>query len=147
MDEFDGSWCRPGELKRLVNHLPLTVETKGGHRQFRAEYVFITSNWSPLGWWKNPKPQDIDPIRRRITAEFQHVHTNAVLGGRTLPVVLVNLVKGRWHMHPLFRYLVDCPELGLVGTKRLNVDALGEQLDTQEGSTHEEARFSQLYGV
>lgn len=127
LDDFDGRWCRPGDLKRIINHLPCTVETKGGVRQFTASSLYITSNWSPLEWWKNPKPQDIEPIQRRITAEFQHTVNPVLVFGVPLHTVLVNKVKGGWYHHPLSRYLVrtDAP-----GIRRLDMDAFAEVMDT-----------------
>jgi hypothetical protein len=103
LDDFDGKWCRPGEIKRLVNHTPLSVDTKGGSRQFTAELVFITSNHPSTGWWKTSQP-DQDAINRRITAQFQHVWAS-VDGER---VVYVNMLgdRARVYMHPLHEFFL-----------------------------------------
>jgi len=43
IDEFRGDWCKFGELLRLTDRYPYTVETKGGSRQIQATIWYITS--------------------------------------------------------------------------------------------------------
>lgn len=144
MDDFDGRWCRPGDLKRLINHLPCTVEVKGAHSQFRATAVYLTSNWSPLTWWKDPKPQDMEPIQRRITGEFQHVRGVCLVNDQPWYGVLVNKVRGRWAMHPLHHYLTVVPG-GDPTVRRLPMELLADQLDTPMNSEAEDDFFNNLY--
>lgn len=135
LDDFDGKWCRPGEIKRLVNHTPHSVDTKGGSRQFRAKYVIITSNYSPRGWWKETLT-DTPAIIRRITGEFQHVWGTLAGGER---VVVVNRVQGLVEMHPLHEHFVpgELPDTWYLRTPELDV--------TEEFSEDKRERYASLY--
>jgi len=52
LDEFYG-WLPFDLLLRLCDRYPLSVETKGGHVQFIAKTIVITSNSVPSDWYKN----------------------------------------------------------------------------------------------
>lgn len=47
LDELRANWCTFGELLKLLDRYPFTVETKGGSRQFQATTIYITSCKKP----------------------------------------------------------------------------------------------------
>lgn len=73
IDEFYG-WFPFNFLLRLLDRYPLTVETKGGHVEFVAKKIVITSNQKPEDWYRNI---DVSPLMRRLeTIEYiDRVHT------------------------------------------------------------------------
>lgn len=67
IDEFYG-WLPFNILLRILDRYPLTVETKGGHVEFVAKKIVITSNHRPEDWYKNV---DVSPLMRRLdTIEY-----------------------------------------------------------------------------
>lgn len=64
IDEFYG-WIPYDLLLRILDRYPLVLETKGGHVNFIARYVFIVSNKDPETWY--PKC-DFAPLKRRLEA-------------------------------------------------------------------------------
>lgn len=80
-DEFRGQYAF-GDLLRILDSTPLTLETKGASCQFVAETVCFTSNFHPSEWY-NPmtiKHQWEDsPLRRRI-AEYGEIIQIGKLG-------------------------------------------------------------------
>lgn len=66
-DDFYGS-IPYSELLRLANLAPHQVETKGGHVNFAAKRIFITSNVLPTEWYHHEKIQkNFDSLFRRIS--------------------------------------------------------------------------------
>lgn len=65
MDDFYG-WLPFDDLLRLCDRYPLTVETKGGTRNFLAKTIHITSNKSPHEWYSD-EITNKDALYRRIT--------------------------------------------------------------------------------
>ena len=70
IDEFRGDWCKFGELLKLLDIYPYTVETKGGSRQIQATTFYITSCKPPEEVY-NPhafdKEERVDQLLRRLT--------------------------------------------------------------------------------
>ena len=70
IDEFRGDWCKFGELLKLLDIYPYTVETKGGSRQIQATTFYITS-CKPPEEVHNPhafdKEERVDQLLRRLT--------------------------------------------------------------------------------
>lgn len=62
IDEFYG-WLPYDYMLRLLDRYPMSVEIKGSHVQFLAKKIIITSNKSPLVWYKCPNS---DALLRRI---------------------------------------------------------------------------------
>jgi len=58
-----------GLLKRLADSHPLTVDIKGGSRQFTSKYIIITSNLDPMDWYGGDKITDTEraALLRRFT--------------------------------------------------------------------------------
>lgn len=61
VDEFYG-WIRKDLLCRLIDQMPLLVDTKGGAVQFIAKKLVITSNQDPWTWYQEP----LHGVRRRL---------------------------------------------------------------------------------
>lgn len=68
IDEFYG-WLPYSHLLRILDETPLSVETKGGHVQFNAKLVIITSNDDPREWYDRLKCK-FAPLARRIEKCF-----------------------------------------------------------------------------
>lgn len=62
IDEFYG-WLPYDYMLRLLDRYPMSVEIKGSHVQFLAKRIIITSNKSPLCWYKTGNS---DALLRRI---------------------------------------------------------------------------------
>lgn len=69
IDDYRASFCQFSELLRMINQAPMTVETKGGTRQFRAKRVFITTPYSVERTWATRTSEEINQLTRRITQE------------------------------------------------------------------------------
>lgn len=71
IDEFRADWCKFGQLLRLLDRYPYTVEVKGGSRQIQATTWFITSSKHPKDWY-DPYHFDaqerVDQLLRRLTS-------------------------------------------------------------------------------
>lgn len=66
VDEFYG-WISLDLLLRILDRYPLTVETKGGHRTFRAKTVVITSNKPFEKWYPNVRDAGVlAALKRRM---------------------------------------------------------------------------------
>lgn len=70
IDEFRGDWCKFGQLLKLLDRYPYTVECKGGSRQIQARVWYITSCKCPWTVY-NPDAFDasekVDQLVRRLT--------------------------------------------------------------------------------
>lgn len=70
LDELRSNWCTFGQLLRLLDRYPYTVETKGGSRQIQATTWYITSSKPPHELY-DPHHFDaeerVDQLLRRIT--------------------------------------------------------------------------------
>jgi hypothetical protein len=87
-DDFNVPWFGFDTLKRLLDRYPLLVETKGGHTQFLAKTIVVTSNNHPNKWyWKlfQSQPHSYSQLERRIDilaskysldSQFLFEHTN-----------------------------------------------------------------------
>lgn len=51
VEEMCGSVAPLGEILKWCNKHPLTVNTKGGHVQFKFEFIVFTSNYEPRNWY------------------------------------------------------------------------------------------------
>lgn len=69
IDELRADWCKFGQLLKLLDRYPYTVETKGGSRQIQATTWYITSCKHPKDLY-NPYHFDaderLDQLLRRI---------------------------------------------------------------------------------
>lgn len=73
IDELRANWCTFGQLLRLLDRYPFTVETKGGSRQFHGNVIYITSCKPPHDLY-DPSHFDADErveqlLRRLTTVE------------------------------------------------------------------------------
>lgn len=70
IDELRGDWCTFGQLLRLLDRYPYTVETKGGSRQIQATTWFITSSRHPSQLYSAitfDADERVDQLLRRLT--------------------------------------------------------------------------------
>lgn len=70
IDEFRADWCTFGQLLRLLDRYPYTVEVKGGSRQIQATTWYITSCRHPREWYDPTKfdaTERVEQLLRRIT--------------------------------------------------------------------------------
>ncbi len=65
LDDFYG-WLPIDRLLRMTDRFPLSIDTKGGHRAFLFEKMFITSNVHPSEWYKNVPSAVNDALMRRL---------------------------------------------------------------------------------
>jgi len=66
-DEFRGDWFPFYQLLCIMDRYPLSVEIKGGHRQFRAKRIIVTC---PVRWdelFRGQTQEKLDQLERRIT--------------------------------------------------------------------------------
>lgn len=73
-DEFYGDWMKLAEFLRITDGYPMTVPTKGGHKNLEARVIYFTSNHCPAEWY--PSASALDPERwaafnRRLTLVVQ----------------------------------------------------------------------------
>jgi len=82
IDELRSNWCTFGELLKLTDRYPFTVETKGGSRQFQATTIYITSCKPPHELY-DPHHFDakerVDQLMRRLASV-----TEVLTGGHEL---------------------------------------------------------------
>lgn len=69
IDEFMGQIDYTYLLK-LLDRYPMRVQTKGGWTNFCPRHIFITSNFEPEQWYREPR--DIAPLLRRLD-EITHL--------------------------------------------------------------------------
>ncbi|CAK0905796.1 unnamed protein product [Prorocentrum cordatum] len=101
IDELRANWCTFGQLLRLLDRYPFTVETKGGSRQIQATVWYITSSKHPAELF-DPRHFDaaerVDQLLRRLTTitevlepetaeqadamDWQHDEAREYAGGR-----------------------------------------------------------------
>lgn len=70
IDELRGDWCTFGQLLRLLDRYPYTVETKGGSRQIQATTWYITSCRHPRDLYSAhtfDAEERVDQLLRRLT--------------------------------------------------------------------------------
>lgn len=88
LDELRGDWCTFGQLLKLLDRFPYTVETKGGSRQIQANTFYITSSRPPQELYSALTfdcQEKVDQLIRRMTtitnvgvdADPLRVHYNA----------------------------------------------------------------------
>jgi len=83
IEEFEGYRCTYSFLKEFLDRYPLLVPTKGGHANFSARRVIMTSNTPPDLWYKWNDRRSYAPLERRITTliEFTGLRTYLVRKG------------------------------------------------------------------
>lgn len=70
IDEFRANWCTFGQLLRLLDRYPYTVEVKGGSRQIQATVWYITSSLHPRDWYDPGHfnaSERVEQLLRRLT--------------------------------------------------------------------------------
>lgn len=91
LDEFYGSSMPFGELLRLCDRYPLTVETKGGHCAFTSKRLVFTSNQHPKDWYNAEKthqgPWEENPLQRRLT-QFGEIRQMGIENNNNAPARL-----------------------------------------------------------
>jgi hypothetical protein len=70
VDDFRSSFCKLEYLLRLLDRYPFQVAIKGGHRQFLAKRIFITSAFSPSQLFSDGG-DNVNQLLRRIK-EVRH---------------------------------------------------------------------------
>ncbi len=85
-DDFYGS-IPYSTLLRIMDRTELRLESKGGHVDFVAKRLLITSNKQPSEWYDGSK-YPVDALRRRIDHELYFLCENqrTVLKGPALPI-------------------------------------------------------------
>jgi len=65
---------------RLLDRYPISLPTKGGHVQFVATTILITSNFAPLDWykWEGREVQQA-ALMRRIHSTYEWTMVNGEL--------------------------------------------------------------------
>ena len=99
LDEFSGHTMAINEFKRLVDRAPLTVDTKGGCVNFRANTVILTSNDPPEMWWKKNIAIHWPAIQRRLDHVFRYSKSELICVRCDSNKVLVEKMKGSWKAH------------------------------------------------
>ncbi len=66
LDDFRGDFCKLNSLLRILQGMPVAVETKGGHVQLSSPLIIITTPHHPNLIYPNCYEQ-IDQLLRRIT--------------------------------------------------------------------------------
>lgn len=61
MDDYK-SWLPWSELMQVLDKYPCRVQVKGGHAQFLAKRIFISTNFTPSEWYG--KDEDSDRVRK-----------------------------------------------------------------------------------
>ena len=79
IDDYRRDFSTFGELLRLLDRYPLSIETKGGVRPFLARRIYITSPKSPRDTWEGRTEEDLDQLLRRI----EHVEKFSGIFGET----------------------------------------------------------------
>lgn len=51
LDDYSAKWMPYSQLKQLLDAYPMKVETKGGHQEFIARRIYITTNRLPWTWY------------------------------------------------------------------------------------------------
>ena len=67
IDDYRLDFCKFSQLLRYFDRYPLTVQIKGGSRQFRPKRIFVTAPQSPTEMWSSRTEEDIQQLLRRIT--------------------------------------------------------------------------------
>ncbi len=85
IDDFYGT-LPYSTILRLLDRFELRLESKGGHTNFVAKRVFITSNKQPAEWYDSSK-HPLDALRRRIDYELYFLCENqrTLIKGSALP--------------------------------------------------------------
>jgi hypothetical protein len=107
MEEFSGYSCLFGFLLRLLDRYPLNTPFKGGHCNFSADTIIITSNYAPEDWykWDSTKYREYEPLERRLTHIFKFVGRDQYEVIKGQPVNLDGYVNGTG-----YRYVSPEPE-------------------------------------
>lgn len=66
IDDYRRDLCSFGDLLRLFDRYPLSVESKGGTMQFLARTIIITTPKSPRATWEGRTDEELNQLLRRI---------------------------------------------------------------------------------
>lgn len=75
MDDFRESWWDLTEMLSLLDRYEKRIEYKGGMRQFKAKYIYVTTIFAPDEMYRNDKREDPKQLLRRID-EIIHLVTD-----------------------------------------------------------------------
>lgn len=81
-DEFSG-WLQFTTFKTLIDGTPLSVDAKGGYRNFTSKIVVFCSNNAPEDWWSQDvfrTENDRKAMTRRLHFVFEAVARKDLLG-------------------------------------------------------------------
>jgi len=67
IDEYRAEMCPWSELLRICDRYPLLLPVKGGHVNFRAKRIFITSPYGPEKTWEGKTSEAFSQLLRRLT--------------------------------------------------------------------------------
>lgn len=95
-DEFRGAYPF-GELLRVLDSTPLTLETKGSSCQFVGDLIIFTTNFHPSQWYDEDSIRvcwNDSPLRRRIEefGEYIYLNSRPVFGPVERPLGHVNVL-------------------------------------------------------
>lgn len=71
IDDMRADFCKFHVLLKLLDRYPVTVECKGGSRQFLARRIFITSCYHPKRMYHQTE-ECVEQLMRRITHIVEH---------------------------------------------------------------------------
>lgn len=70
IDDYRPDFCKFHELLNLLDRYPVRIEMKGGGTWLKANTIIITSNKDLLEHWHNRTDEDLQQLRRRISASY-----------------------------------------------------------------------------
>lgn len=65
-DDFDWKRMPPKYWLKLVDRYPMSVEVKGGSRNWAPKTIIFTSNDDPKTWWPEAPPETLQAVHRRM---------------------------------------------------------------------------------
>jgi len=70
IDDYRADFCKFSYLLRVFDRYPLSVQVKGGTRNFLAKRIFVTTPKSVSDTWISRTPEDLGQLSRRVENEL-----------------------------------------------------------------------------